>query len=420
MKIRILKLGGQEQSSPPGQDQYSFFKSPVQKSETNIAQDIGRLGARAAESVIGLPGDILSTGLGLGSYATGGTIPSYEQVQEKLPISLPTSSQNRFFTKKLTGDYLDPKNQLQSFGDDIISDLASYVVPVGGLIGTGMKVGKAAKLAVGGNIAAQAAKMVGFGEGGQAATKIGFHLLSGFPGTRNKLTNEMSASYDKARSAIGNKTIEPTKFYRQLEETLEKTAGVKTADREFIRDKLMPLAEAINPKSVPVQKLWDEKIKLNQLLADPRTPKQALAPIKRLVGSANETLYSLGKDNPEFVKNFKIGEELHRGLRKSSEINRFFQRNSGIMDQFKDIDKAKDIWRLFYTVPSAAALKIPGGFTKTAEFIFNSPRARKEYVSILKAAVEDNANVAAKSFAKLNDIVEQESPKKVKILKVGS
>ena len=419
MKFKILKVGDQGKPVNDTQDQYSFFKSPVDKSETNILQDIGRAGARAAESVGGLPGDILSSGLGIGSYATGGSIPSYEKVQEKLPISLPTSSQLRKGTQRLTGDYLEPKTKLQSFGDDIISDLASYVTPVG-ILGTGIKVGKAAKLAVGGNIAAQAAKMIGFSEGGQSATKIGFHLLSGFPGTRGKLTKEMNDSYTKARASSGNKTIAPTKFYKQLEDTLEKTSGVKTADREFLRDKLIPLAEAINPKSIPIQKLWDEKIKLNQLLADPRTPKQALAPIKRLVGSANETLYSLGKENPEFVKNFKIGEELHRGMRKSSEINRFFQRNSNIMDQFKDVDKAKDIWKLLYTVPSAASLKVPGAINKTAEFIFNSPMARKEYRNILKAAVENNANVAVKSFAKLNDIVEQEEPKKIKILKLGS
>lgn len=402
MKYKILSLG-EEKNDVPKEESHSFFKSPFPKSDTNVVQDVLRTGARVGETLGGIPGNVLSTGLGVGSYLSSGKIPTYEKIQEKLPLSLPTTSQLRQTTKKFTGEYLEPKNEEQRFVDDIVSDIASFSVPI---LGKAPTLKTAGKLALGGNVVKQIAKFAGFDEGVQEASKIGFSFLSGIPGTRNKIEAGMKTSYDRARAVVGNKNVAPTKFYDDIVKILDSTQGVKTAAREFIQDKITPLAAAINRVSTPISKIWDEKIQLNGLLRDPRTPKGAIPAIKRLVGSANELLYSLGKDHPEFVANFTVAEDINRGLNKASEINRFFQRNGNLLDLLKNTN-LKNFWKLSYAAPLSAGFKIAGSVPKTAEFIFNSKAAKAVYKNVLKAAAENNVGLASKSMAKLNSIFEK-------------
>jgi len=152
-----------------------YKPKPSKKSEDKGYLQAGlRKVARAGEAAGGLPGDILSGAFGLGNYATGGAVPTYEKIQEKLPLSLPTSTQTRESLKKVTGGYLEPEEGKDSFLDNVVSDLATFLTPAGS---GKAKVGKAALKAAGikafgGNIAAKGAEALGAGEQGQALTKL--------------------------------------------------------------------------------------------------------------------------------------------------------------------------------------------------------------------------------------------------------
>jgi hypothetical protein len=111
------------------------------------ARTTARTGARAAETLLGLPGDVkdlLSNILvGIPEYFAGEELPRWRQAvkgdqsdfPEPLGLNFPTSSELREgITKPLTGEYLEPKNEFEKFGDTISEDFASLAIPVKGKI----------------------------------------------------------------------------------------------------------------------------------------------------------------------------------------------------------------------------------------------------------------------------------------------
>lgn len=387
--------------------------SVVTKEEPGYLQSGLRKIARVGEAAGGLPGDIASGALGLANYATGGAIPTYEKIQEKLPLSLPTSSQARQSLKKVTGEYLEPETDKDSFWDNVVSDFGSYMVPIGGAVKGSVALGRA----IGGNVASKAAESLGFGEAGQAISKLAFNVSSMFPGSKSYFTKKSNEAYDAARSSIAKGAKESSV---DLEKTLDKwhkyvNSGDKsTPSKVFLRDRINAAGDHIAKDKIPVDQAWALKKDFNKLIGDKATPLDAKKGLREMVSSLNKTLSDYGKVNPDFGSNFNAAEDIYKGLHKASKVNEFFQENTSL----KNILKNKLVKGLFGAGLYKSGVGAPGAIAgigtaygvgqtiKTAEFIKNSKEARKIYGEILKSSLAGDVANAGKYMKQLNQIAD--------------
>jgi len=413
MEYEIVSLG-QSQSSPV---------LPKEKPEPKVTtetkgswgRDIARTVARGTESVVGLPGDIAGAALGLGSYLSGGKIPTYDQVQEKMPISLPTSEQVRTgVTKKLTGEYLEPKNESEKFYDEVVGDLASFMIPIKGKIPF-----KGAILrAVGGNTASWLTKEVGGGEGWQAGAKLGFNLLAGLPGGRSKLSTKMEESY-KTAEALGKGAKHTAKSLQEETNKIMKFAdsGIETPVKKFLKGPISNIQDHIAKGNISVDNAWQLKRDVNSLIGDMATPRAAKPYLKKLTNNLNDVLKDYGKKNPEFYKNFSEAEDIYKGLNQASSVNRFLQKNVNIEDTLKNpLVKGLFLGGVFMHggVPGEIAA-IGSAYTaregvKALEFLKNSKQARTFYANTVKASLAGNTATASRNLSKLDKLAEEKYP----------
>jgi len=414
MEYEILNLPSQA-DAPTASDPVAPIEPAKSVAVHSPGRDVARTIARGAEAIIGLPGDIAGATLGIGSYLSGGKIPTYSQVQEKLPISLPTSEQVRTgVTKRLTGEYLEPQGEGEKFYDEVIGDLASFMIPVKGKI----PFKGALVRAIGGNTAALLAKEAGGGEGWQAGAKLGFNLLAGLPGGRKVLTSKMEDSY-KTAEALGKGARQSAKELAEESSKLIKftNTGIETPVKKFLRGPLGEIQDNIVKGNISIDNAWQIKRDVNSLIGDIATPKAAKPYLKKITNNLNNVLKDYGKKNPEFYKSFSEAEDIYKGLNQASSVNRFLQKNVNIEDTLKNpLIKGLFLGGVFMKGGIPAEIATIGTAygaregVKAFELLKNSKQARTFYANTVKASLSGNAAAAARNLAKLDSVAEKQYP----------
>lgn len=213
-------------------------KEPQQEESLlgTIGRGIARTGARAVETIVGLPGDVSEGILGLvgaGEKALFGTevtpkkidfslgllkkmnegIESLTGIKPHFPdtFSLPTSEDvKKYVTKPLGREAIEPQAKWEKVADSIIEDTIPLLIP--GVKGK-IPFAKALKVSGISNIASWLSGELGAGEAGQAATKLGTTLLTtvASPGILKKYA----------------KTLRPTQAANFLDEVKESSKILK-------------------------------------------------------------------------------------------------------------------------------------------------------------------------------------------------
>lgn len=232
MDFEITKVPDQEAVSPPEESAVG-----------TIGRTLARSTARAAESVLGLPGEItegISSLVGAGEKAIFGekktpqkidlssgllkkinsTIKSFTGYDSPLPdqLSLPNSEDIKEYITKPIGKLLpegtlEPKTDWEKLSDEIISDGIPLLIPIKGKI----PFARALKISGLSNLSSWLSKKLGFSEKGQAAAKLGTTLLTTFasPGIVNKYA----------------KTLKPTQAANFLDEVKRSSVILNTLER---------------------------------------------------------------------------------------------------------------------------------------------------------------------------------------------
>jgi len=381
-----------------------------------LGRDIGRTIARGAESVLGLPGDISSSVLGLANTGiqkvTGEPGPLPSQI-------LPTSQNIRSVTKKLTGESLEPQSEREEMYDEVVGDLASFLLPVKGKIPFKGAIIKA----LGGNAAAWLTKEVGGGEGLQAASKIGFNLIAGLPGGRNKLTKDMKSSYSAAEEASKG-ALQPAKgLSHELTKDFDKlNSGIKTPWKKELKDHISTIQKDISRKdgTIAVKKAWDYKKELNNLISNYKTDRDALPMLKKTVNDLNGVLSDYAKNNAAFGKEFYRAEDIYRGLNQASTTTKFLQKHVNAEKLLHNpLSKALLLGGTHHFFPMATLPATAAGLgigfvareaSKTIDFFKNSKEARSYYKNVIQASLVGNAAVASKNLVKLDHEADKYNP----------
>lgn len=371
------------------------------------ARHIGRTGARAAESILGIPGDIAATGLGAANFLTGGNIPGIEEVQNYLP----TSQNLRSVTQALTGETLEPQSSGERIADELVSDFAAFALPIKGKI----PFKSAAAKSILGNAAGFLGEKIG-GPIGKGLAKIGTVLGISFAGGRKALTKAMQESYQTAENLAGTAKESAKELAKDIKAiTQDVNTGVKTPGKTFTADSIRGISSAIKNDKIDVKNAWKLKREVNELLGDKETPTTARRYLGKLGESLSKVINSYGQTNKEFGAAYKKAEDIYKGLNSATDIARTIQ---------ESVNKETLTNNLIKSILYGAALKSPGvlptlaagtglitgiqKFTRFTELLKNSTEARKYYSNILKAASKENAAAINRNAIKLDKLATKE------------
>lgn len=408
-----------------------FFEDEIKEevpSSSDLPRHLARGGARAAETALGLPGDLMSLPLDLAGGlakllgAPEETVEKAKDITKKIVpgANVPGSEEIReTITKPLSGEALEPRSKGEEIGDEIIGDAVSLFLP--GKSPKGLKSVKrllrSFGIAGGATGASELAGKFGAGEKGKTATKLGSMLFLSSLGMAKprQLTNKL---YTDAQEAIKEgATVPAGKMKNQLfglRNSLKK--GLEAPTEKAVLDKIEKLDTKIKRGRIGVDELWASKRSLNEelgkMLGEAKSkPERVRAKklYKKLNRFLNEELGDYAKKNPEFGKPFKEAEEAFGTLAQSQVVGNFIKNNA------KYTPNSIFLYPLIHAFPmpsaatgvaSVAAYK--GG--QVAYRLAKSPTLRKYYLSVLKDAAAEDSKALNRSLERLDKKMVEEFP----------
>lgn len=412
----------------------------------STARKIGQTGASIASALVGAPADIAGGVLGLANYATGGATPTYGQIQEKLPVSLPTSEQVRGGINKLTGGFTTAETPGEQVWDNIVNTATNLLVPfpTPGKLKAGVEaakglskasaiagaknVGKALAIAGAGEAAGRGAETLGAGKGGQALAKLGTMGLASLYGGRKALTNRMKEGYRLSEEAAQGKTLSSDTILPTLEKIEQKLPSDYPA-KQFIDERIKsiralaqkessilgPTGKKIVKTDVPVSEIVSLKQGLNEFFTDPGIPHRADKRLGQLLESLKKPLDEFGKQNKQFGQYWNASEDIFSGLKNQSRATEFLRRNVNI-GNLKNIGVQAVLATLGGYVGNVPGIILPIGASFGAkhasqflDFISKSKKAREYYSDMLKSAAKGSAASASRNLHNLDRIAQKEN-----------
>lgn len=403
-------------------------KNKTENLSQNVGRQIGRTGARVAETVLGAPrafGDFLQTIvpeklITKGAEKIGLKEPvqkGFEFAKKFSPHKLfPSSEQiKENVTNYLFNDKLDPKNEWEKKSDELFSDFAALSIP---FPGSQLKILKPSLLALGGNIASEVVGRMGGTDKEKTYTKLGTFLLGSIinPRGAEKFKNEL---YNKARQFLPEdatvSSVPLNKKIQSLEKELLK-GGIADSDRPAL-EKLKDIQGEMQGAQIPVESLGRLKVKINEELAGIYKKlegnkvgiKSAKRNLERVAGAVDEALTLYGKQNPEWEAYYRPANQVHGSIEQSKRVGRYLSRQykrwgaPGALALF-GIESALGI-------PKSAAIFGGGyGALKSGEIVtrfLKSPHLRKYYTNVVSGALRDDAVAVQQNLDRLEKEVKK-------------
>lgn len=408
------------------QSQQSFDWSQFEQAGLNPShasealRHTARTGSRIAETLAGLPGDILDLPKKIIKYGaekiTGKAQPELDQgskiAKKLLPFAnLPTSSEIREKTKEMSAGYLEPKSEKEEISDEIASDFASLAVPLKTKIPFLKSLGKALGISVGATAASEGASLLGAEQGGKTASKVGtMFLLSAFnPKGANKYVNSL---YEEARNLVPKGAKAPAKQLSKqlidLQSQLNK--GGAAASKTKALQKISEIKSTISGGKVPVEELTEFKKSINEmrsgLYEEFKSDKVGRASAKRnldsVSGIIDNSLAEYGVKNPKWENIYRSANEAHGAIQQSKKMSRAVERMlKGLPGKHWGILAAE----LFLSPKTAVATSAAYGGLKGVELlirIVKSPALRKYYMGAVGAAAKQDSAAFSRNMEKLD------------------
>ena len=278
-------------STPSGGSVKSRFQQIAQKNaapkETTgqfIGRNVAQHGARAAETVLGLPGSFkkaFQQSLGMiipeqlkdlrdtEEQAFGK--PEQGSVQE-LIMNPPTPGELResvtpLVSEKLTGkkDYLEPKGKGEAFAGDLTQDLTSFFLP-----GTGqMKLMTRIGAPIAGNLAKEGVKYLGGSESAAEKTKLGVMMVTTLAGQSDpsKFASQRIGEAKQmipqgATAYVGNLANRLMPLYTRL------TRGLKVPSKSRAIQGMQDLADQVKNNRIDLHSLMDARDNINEWISE--------------------------------------------------------------------------------------------------------------------------------------------------------
>lgn len=381
-----------------------------------LGRGIARTGARVAESVAGLPGDLLGGVAGLGNLITGGNIPGLQSIQEN-PFTSQSIRKN--VTQKLTGNALEPQGGTEQFFDEVVGDIATLLTPGGiaskGASLTGKGLAKAGAKALAGATVAGGVRSLGGSDQAAGLAKLATSVIGNTIGGRAALKKQMNQNYADAEFAIPNGAkIGAVPLRTKLGHDIKViTKGVSP-----VKNEMLGVLEGVRNNiskdgKIGVKDAWNLKRNINEWIGNDKIDKVTKRQLSKTLGDLNSSLGDYAKKNSDFANSFYPAEDMYKAIHQGSTVNKFLQNNVTLRKSLDKWQPASALGYSLYHFNLAKPTTIVGGFAggfgarevvKMTEFLYNSPQARKYYASLIKASLAGDAATAAKDIRKIDQL----------------
>lgn len=410
---------------------YEFVEeeSPSESFTHNLVRQSIRQPYKLATRAVGLPGDIFSL---INEYIAK---PATEFIWQK-PVSyeetylgkaFPTTETHRKGVEEITGEYLQPQNDVERFADDLIEDTALLMIPGGRSAKTGsylkkqatkgaMALPKKFTIALGANTVKQAIKDSGGTEDAQTWGKMGSLLfLSMFD--KRSAAEQLGNLYKEAEKNLPEQaSINASRLEDNISNLKSKIIKGRpekhlAPSEKFVIDEIGKLEDLIKDGKANVSQLWAAKRSLNenlgkQLFETPTKESQGRAKnlAKQLSNWLSKEIKSYGEKNPQFGKPFQEAEEGFGTLAQSNFVTRWIDNNL----RYSPLTQG-----LMHFLGSQAGAAIgtavaPYQTAKIGYRIAKSKVLRDHYLNVLKSATNENVYLFNKELQKLDVELQKE------------
>jgi len=408
---------------------------------------LAQLGARATESLLGLPGDIANLGLGAANWGIQKLTGEPSPLPGKVPLLQTSEDIRQKVTEPISEllggskEYIAPQSPTEEFLGELISDFSTLALPVKGKI----PFAKAATIAGAGALGGKAGELIGsvFGgqETGKTVGKIGGMVTASLLGGRNMLRNRMRQDYQTAREMASNDLIDVRPLRHKTTKLIADISKRDFPNKDFVLDRLNTLDQVVGLKDkVPVGELTNLKADLNEWY--PRSYGKTKHYLDQIIRDIKEPISNYEKQNPAFGTAWRNAEDTYKAMAESRGIRSFFESNPKIQEKISNPTlKALLSGGAGVGLVGSALTKgvLPTGATaaglgaaalgtdqivKFLQLISKNPAARKTYSDMLKNATLFNVSKVSRDAQKLDNILNKEEMPteglKLRITKVGA
>jgi hypothetical protein len=406
----------------------------------NIKRNTERTGARIAETVVGLPGDIMQLGNAAGGWIDK-KLPSFMQrgepdfireMLQKGALSLPTQQSLQAQTEQNTEGYLSPRGPGEEFSDEVTKTVTGLlmgswrapiqmatniprvwqpIVSMSRKLGTAM-IAESAK---------QGVKELGAGPVGQEATKLASLLILG--ATLPRVTGEVNPTvyasnlFQARDNLIRGVMVTPTGLEHDLQHFINTSlrVGSTPAKRE-----VLPIAEKflqdIRGRSVPMETMTELYNDINANRAAAMSAPMTRGDTRRarrlwgeIANMWNQTLEGyLGTIGPDALNLHRAGNQAWSGLAQAGVSSNF------IMNKIEGVPLKTGVASLFgggiWHNPSAVGITMAGAAAgaagiKSTELIYRfltNPTLRHYYNQVLMGSIRENGPATIHAIKKLD------------------
>lgn len=415
-EVSQTPISSSKSSSSFDFNQFPEVKSAPEKGLDDVKRHLTRSVVRGAEALAGAPGDVLNAPFNVARLA----IPKSQQknfdevskiAKFFLPgINLPTSSQLKETSSKLSNGYTDPKSEGEKKSDDIISDFVSLAIPIKGKIPFARSLGAS----IGSNLAEMGVKHLGGEEGAQTATKLGtaFLLTAINPKGANKYASSL---FSEAESLLPKNAMAEGKMLsgelKNFKQELIKGGSAPSKDKSL--KKIDEVLNATKNGRISVDELTSFKKSINEaregLYQEFGSNKSGRLSAKRNLDrvskSVDKALDGYGQTNPAWNKAYRSANEAHGAIQQSKKVGNQVAR---VLKQNPHLASGGAVAEIFFA-PKTLPL-VGAGFAglKTAELLTRvgkSPVLRKYYSDVINAALKQDSAEIAKSLERFDSAI---------------
>lgn len=334
-------------------DRFRNIARKQTESETTaqfLGRNVAQLGARATETLIGLPGNLkkqfqkelgqLYNFFSLGPIADENTPQPEEGSLHELLMNPPGSSELRehvtpLISKKLFGeeDYLEPRSKGEEFAGELTQDITSFFIP-----GMGMKLAVRLGAPILGNLVKEGAKYLGVDKNKAEKIKLGVMMTTSLAGQSNPLQFATSRINSVKQIIPQNVSANVANLRLRLAPLKTRLArGLKVPSKSRTIEGIKQLEDQIQKGRMSLHSLMDARDNINEWISEaggwdvPLPTRDAtirnLNDLKRSV--INTIDENLKTRFPRLADIYRTGYEAAAVAHRSNAISRFIEKNFG-------------------------------------------------------------------------------------------
>lgn len=405
---------------------YDLLFSPK---ETPLEYGISSAARGIAPAIAGFPGDLIQMIKGGADWIEKkAPVPEIlkrdktfaQEYGSKFLEKVPTTSQlTEKFDELTEGKYL-PKSEKEKLLQEMGGDIGLLMLPAR----TIPKALKAVGAGVLANLAAEGMKELDYGEGSQAATKIGTMMaVSMFdPKSAKRFSENL---YKQAYSNLpGDAEISASSLEKNLtglQQRLQKGL-VNVESKKPVLSAIKDAKRNIKNGRVNVKALTEAKKNLNEQrtakIYDPefKGGKKARGALKdnyaKLAKTLDKAIGEYGEKNKSFYEPYKLANQTWGGIQQSKKASNFLKR------VIKDYKLATSLGSLagLYNIPTLSFGAAGSAFAGLKSYelmhrIMMNPALRKHYIRALVEASRESAPGVVNNLTKMNKELEKEKEK---------